>query len=164
VAQHRAVQERIFSILKQEPDPAVAAQRLREALTPPGASASASEQGHMAPALEAQLSQLLSPWFRDFLRYDPRPTLAQVHCPALVLHGEHDVQVPVMENTHAIEAALHAAGNPDVTVVRLPRLNHLFQTSETGLPDEYGRIEETMAPVALQTIGDWIGHHTHGPE
>jgi hypothetical protein len=64
----------------------------------------------------------------------------------------------------AIEAALHAAGNSDVTVVRWPRLNHLLQTSETGLPDEYGRIEETIAPVALQTIGDWIGYHTHGPE
>ncbi len=29
-------------------------------------------------------------------------------------------------------------------------------TSMTGASSEYGTIEETMAPSALQTIGDWI--------
>jgi uncharacterized protein len=43
-----------------------------------------------------------------------------------------------------------------VTVMRLPKLNHLFQTSETGSLSEYVKIEETFAPVALKTIGDWI--------
>lgn len=32
----------------------------------------------------------------------------------------------------------------------------MFQTSETGSPGEYGKIEETFAPVVLKTIGDWI--------
>ena len=40
--------------------------------------------------------------------------------------------------------------------MRLPKLNHLFQTSETGLLGEYVKIEETFAPAALKTIGDWI--------
>jgi len=35
-------------------------------------------------------------------------------------------------------------------------LNHLFQTAETGSPGEYGKIEETMSPDALEVIGDWI--------
>ena len=34
-------------------------------------------------------------------------------------------------------------------IKELPRLNHLFQTSETGLPAEYARIEETIAPSVL---------------
>ena len=35
-------------------------------------------------------------------------------------------------------------------------LNHLFQTSETGLPRDYARIRETMSPEDLAAIGDWI--------
>lgn len=97
-----------------------------------------------------------TPWFRYFLTLDPRPALRKVKCPVLALNGENDLQVPVNENLREIEAALKAAGNKDVTIVRLPKLNHLFQTSETGLPGEYGKIEETFAPVALKTIGDWI--------
>ena len=38
------------------------------------------------------------PWFRYFLTYDPRPTLAKVHCPVLALIGEKDRQVPPREN------------------------------------------------------------------
>ena len=80
----------------------------------------------------------------------------------LALNGENDMQVPVTENLREIESTLKAAGNKDVTVVRMPRLNHLFQTSETGSPSEYGKIEETFAPVALKTIGDWILKRTNG--
>jgi hypothetical protein len=82
-----------------------------------------------------------------------------VKCPVLALNGENDLQVPVTENLREIEATLKAAGNKDVTVMRLPKLNHLFQTSETGLPGEYVKIEETIAPAALKTIGDWILAH-----
>jgi hypothetical protein len=42
----------------------------------------------------------------------------------------------------------------------LPNLNHLFQSCKTGAPAEYGRIEETFAPAALETIGDWLVKHT----
>jgi uncharacterized protein len=43
-----------------------------------------------------------------------------------------------------------------VTIKVLPGLNHLFQTATTGAPAEYGTITETVAPVALDTIRDWI--------
>jgi hypothetical protein len=38
----------------------------------------------------------------------------------------------------------------------LPNLNHLFQTCKTGSVFEYDAIEETLAPVALETIAAWI--------
>jgi hypothetical protein len=41
-------------------------------------------------------------------------------------------------------------------VKELTNLNHLLQTAETGNISEYGKIEETMSPTALQIIGDWI--------
>ena len=47
-------------------------------------------------------------------------------------------------------------GNKHYEVDELPGLNHLFQTAKTGAPGEYGEIEETMSPVALDKMGGWI--------
>ena len=80
--------------------------------------------------------------------------------PVLALNGERDVQVDAEQNLPAIRAALAEAGNRHVEMHRLPGLNHLFQTAETGLPQEYGSIEETIAPVVLDLIRDWILAHT----
>jgi pimeloyl-ACP methyl ester carboxylesterase len=111
-----------------------------------------------AAALDGQATAVATPWFRFFLAYDPAPTLKQVHCPVLALNGSKDLQVPPTEDLAAIKAAL--AGNPDVTTIELPGLNHLFQTAKTGAPTEYGDIEETIAPAALETITTWIEKHT----
>jgi uncharacterized protein len=39
----------------------------------------------------------------------------------------------------------------------------LFQTCKTGSVSEYGAIEETLAPVVLETIAQWILQRTGGP-
>ena len=75
---------------------------------------------------------------------------------------EHRCTTIPRENLQAIEKALKVGGNKDYTVKLLPSLNHLFQTCTTGAPSEYGKIEETIAPAALQAIGDWIVKHTTG--
>jgi len=106
--------------------------------------------------IAAQLKMVRSPWFRYFLTYDPRPTLAKVHCPVLALIGEKDRQVPARENLSQIESTLKTAGNNRVTVKELPGLNHLFQKCETGAPSEYAGIEQTIDPSALAVIADWI--------
>jgi pimeloyl-ACP methyl ester carboxylesterase len=99
---------------------------------------------------------LSSPWFRFFLTHDPRPALRKVTCPVLALNGELDLQVPPKEHLAEIGKALKEAGNSDVTLKEFPFLNHLFQTSKTGAPAEYATIQETMAPVVLRTISEWI--------
>src|SRR5215510_4233549 len=159
LAKQRATQEMMFAVLKQEKDNATAEKKMRDEFDKQMAGFSEDEKAQAKQTLEAQIKIVLSPWFRYFLTYDPRPTLAKVKCPVLALNGENDLQVPVTENLREIEATLKAAGNKDVTVMRLPKLNHLFQTSETGLPGEYVKIEETFAPVALKTIGDWVLAH-----
>jgi hypothetical protein len=67
-----------------------------------------------------------------------------------------DLQVSAKENLPAIEKALRSSGNQSVKTVKFPELNHLFQHCKTGLPSEYGTIEETFAPGALKTISEWI--------
>ena len=37
-----------------------------------------------------------------------------------------------------------------------PNLNHLFQHCQTGLPAEYGEIEETFSEEVLNDIADWL--------
>jgi uncharacterized protein len=104
--------------------------------------------------LTATLEFLTSPWGRAFLSFDPRPHLKKVKVPVLALNGERDLQVPPKENLREIAAALK--GNRDATVKELPELNHLFQHCKTGAPTEYGRIDETFSPAALELVGDFI--------
>ena len=121
IAQARALQERLYGVLKSETDVAVMRERIREI------------NGNAA------VQALTSPWFRFFLTYDPAPALRAVKIPTLALNGEKDLQVPFEQNLPAIEAALKAGGNTDVTVRSFPNLNHLFQTSTTGAPAEYAQ-------------------------
>ena len=110
----------------------------------------------MIQRLEADFQRVSTPSISYLLTFDPRPVLAKVKSPVLAVNGEKDLQVPYLENLAAIEDALKSGGNKDYAVVHLPNLNHLFQTSKTGLPAEYGQIEETMAPQALEVISAWI--------
>jgi pimeloyl-ACP methyl ester carboxylesterase len=159
LAQISDLQKRAIAIAKEEKDDKVVAEKLRAIAREQMAALpedQAKEVGDLDKLAEVQIEMLRSPWFRFFLNYDPRPTLAKVRCPVLAICGEHDLQVPPKENLEAIEAALHGSGNKRVTVRELPGLNHLFQTSQTGSPAEYAQIEETIAPSALKLMGDWI--------
>ena len=105
---------------------------------------------------ESDVNPFNNAWFRSFLAYDPRPTLKRVRCPVLAINGEKDLQVPPKENLTEIARALLAGGNRDVRTIEFPGVNHLFQPCTTGSPGEYARIETTIAPEVLQTIGDWV--------
>ena len=111
----------------------------------------------LQPEGTALVNVVVSPWFAHFLDYDPGVDLAAARVPILALYGELDLQVPAHQSVPALEAIARDTGRFDVRV--LPGLNHLFQTAETGAPDEYPRIEETMAPAALSAIADWVVHN-----
>jgi pimeloyl-ACP methyl ester carboxylesterase len=102
--------------------------------------------------------QFSSSWIRGLMDYDPGPTLAKVRVPILAVNGSKDMQVPADQNLSAIRRA--TAKNKDVSVVELPGLNHLLQTAPTGAAGEYADIEETVAPIALDTISNWVVAHT----
>ncbi len=107
---------------------------------------------------QAAIATVTTPWFYEFIRSDPRPVLEKVKAPVLAINGALDTQVPPQEDLAAIKAALK--NNTDVTIMELPGLNHLFQTAQTGAPSEYVGIEETMSPVALKTITNWVTAHS----
>lgn len=107
-------------------------------------------EGTLMPAYAA------NPALRVGLSTNPADDWRRVRCPVLVLGGGLDHQVPAAENVAGIVGALRAGGNRRVESAILPSLNHPFQTARTGAPDEYGRIDETMAPAAMDAVARFV--------
>ena len=106
--------------------------------------------------MKIEIAPLLTPWFRFFLAHDPAVDLANTSCPVLAVTGSLDVQAPAERNLDAIKEAVTAGGNTRITIVNLEGLNHMLQHAGTGLVEEYGQINETFAPEALETVSSWI--------
>jgi pimeloyl-ACP methyl ester carboxylesterase len=95
-------------------------------------------------------------WYAFFFAYNPAEDWAKVTVPALALFGDKDLQVDADQNATALQAIVDEAGLEDVTIVRFPTANHLFQDAVTGNVDEYATLDQTFIPDLLPTITDWI--------
>lgn len=93
-------------------------------------------------------------WLRWFNDYDPSENIRHTRCPVLALNGDRDCQVISSLNLTAIKQLLPLSKKN--LVKEYPGLNHLFQHCTTGLPTEYGIIEETISTDVLQDIALWI--------
>ena len=158
-----ALSKRINAIVKSETDPKRVEQRINEDVAAYGGTVSEAQKESFeeaATGIKAFMPMYKTAWYRYFITFDPLPVLKNVKVPVLALNGEHDLQVAWKENLDSIGTGLKAGGNKDVTVKAFPKLNHLFQTSQTGLPSEYAQIEETMSPEVLKTVADWILQRT----
>jgi uncharacterized protein len=165
IASHVALLDQLFAVLKRGGEDRVIRESLERILATWLAGIGDQDRrsvGDERALIAARVAGLMTPRFRESLAHDPRSTLRRLRCPVLALGAGNDLQVPSGENLRGIEAALRAGGNPDFTVKAVPGLNHLFQTSASGSPNEYATLEETIAPAALEEIGRWIETRT-GP-
>jgi len=105
--------------------------------------------------VKTSIATLTSPWYRYFIAFDPAVYLSHTKCPVLAMNGTLDMQVG-SDNLKAIKENLQKAGNKNVQIVPLDGLNHLFQKATTGSVAEYGQITETVNPIALKTVTEWI--------
>jgi pimeloyl-ACP methyl ester carboxylesterase len=156
IEKHRAQEQKILSIARSEENPELARSKIKAALGDFGRNP--------LNLMSLRLNEATSPWFRFLINYDPGPALRALKQPVLALNGSLDVQVPPAQNLPAITWELEAGANRDYEVVKLAGLNHFFQTAETGSPSEYGQIEETISPVVLNLMGEWIGRHAKAVE
>lgn len=97
-----------------------------------------------------------TPWFRYFLRYDPDRYVRKLNAKVLALNGDRDIQVVAKQNLAALKASLQKSHAKKFDVVELKGLNHLFQHCNKCTVTEYGQLEETFAPEALEAIGSWL--------
>lgn len=103
-----------------------------------------------------QYAVLNEPWMKYFLAYDPATSLHKIKIPVLALNGSLDLQVSPSQNLPTIKQALDKARNKKYLIKELPGLNHLFQEAKTGSPAEYADIEQTLSPVMLKEMTDWL--------
>lgn len=114
-----------------------------------------NQYGSKEKFVEISVNAYVTPWMLYFFAYDPTADLAQVSCKVLAINGEKDLQVPSKENLGAIERnVVNATGKNQY--IYLPNLNHLFQETTTGKISEYGQLEQTISPVVLKLLNDWI--------
>ena len=90
------------------------------------------------------------------VKTDPADYLAKVKCPILALGGSKDMAVPAKENHEVLRQIMAKLGRSNYEIVEFPNMNHFFQTTTNGMFYYVPQIEETMSPVAMKTMGDWI--------
>lgn len=159
LSQNLDASRKIFKLLRQETDEEKLEHKVREIIQKNIANLSPDEKGQIADTLvyvDNQIRQVTLPWTKYFLSYDPVGTLKKVKCPVLAVFGSLDLQVSALSNQPAIEKALKEGGNKDYSFHVFEGLNHLFQTADTGMPTEYGAIDETIAPDVMLYLADWI--------
>lgn len=163
--QYHRRQSRLLEVVRNETDLQKAARELQNLLTAAYDTLSENGQQQTVPPaqIQGQVAQLLSPWFRYFIALDPAEALATLDTPTLALFGGKDLQVPADSNAEALKQIRDEQNKDNIRIEVLPGLNHLFQPAETGLPQEYGQIETTMAPEALEKIGEWIAQQLPKP-
>ncbi len=99
---------------------------------------------------------ILTPWFFYFIHFDPEWAYESIRVPTLVINGKTDLQVWWEDNTQAIKHIVNAQGYTNINVITYENLNHLFQTSESGLPLEYAANEETFNEAVMKDIAEFI--------
>ena len=157
VKRQRGVQEAMYKIINDSPDAKSAVEKFEEYLkTSLAEVVDPKDREARANQLRGSFAMVNSTWFRYFLTYDPRPALQKLKIPVLAINGTLDLQVPYKENLAEISKALTTAGNKNFKTVEMPNLNHLFQTTKTGAVSEYGDLTETISPLALETMSDWL--------
>ncbi len=106
--------------------------------------------------VQNEAESVLKPWSIYFYNYNPADEFEKLSIPVLSLNGSKDTQVNATINQNAIRNALNKGNNKSFKIVELENLNHLFQECETGNINEYKEIEQTISPIALEEISNWI--------
>ena len=112
--------------------------------------------GYNEELTEQTVAQMTVPWMYYFLKYDPTEAIVKTNCPALLLNGSKDLQVIASQNLPGYEKIIAEYGKTNLILRELPDLNHLFQHCETGSPNEYFEIEETISPEVLELIVGFV--------
>lgn len=106
--------------------------------------------------LKTMDQQFKTPWSKYFLKFDPEPYLSKLKCKVLAINGERDIQVLPSQNLMGIEKALRKSKTKTWETAELQGLNHLFQQCSKCTVQEYQEIDETISPVALEYVGNWL--------
>ncbi len=159
IEKNHTLRSQVFSVIKQEVNREIAEKNLRMVFENYLKDASPLQkqvaETYYGP-IESQLKIFNSIGFRYSYSHEPTSFLKQLKIPVLALNGELDLIVTCNQNLSRIEQTLKEVGHTDYTIMKLPKINHGFQTCKTGSVGECAQIEETMAPSAMNAMSEWI--------
>tara|TARA_R110000744_G_scaffold208401_2_gene327082 strand:+ start:17732 stop:19138 length:1407 start_codon:yes stop_codon:yes gene_type:complete len=124
-------------------------------LTPILKSLGASDE-NISKFIENETETVLKPWSVYFYKYNPAIEFEKLKIPILSLNGSKDAQVDATVNQNGIRNALIKGDNKNYKIIELENMNHLFQECTTGNINEYREIEQTISPIAMKEISNWI--------
>jgi uncharacterized protein (DUF2267 family) len=148
--------KKFYHVILTQADNYVAKKEIESIINTHANSMTSEEANEIKKQLPILTKTLLTPWFRYFINFVPDHYLKQVKCAVLAINGEKDVQVSCEENLYSIAGSLEKYGNRRYEFHKIPNLNHLMQTCETGAVSEYMKIEETFSFDVLKIMRDWI--------
>ncbi len=105
-----------------------------------------------------ELTALPLSWLRQHFLHNPLATIRQVTCPVLIIQGEKDIQVPANE-ADLLASALKDAGNSDVTLSKIPDLNHMMRYHPEEPNFTYRHLDEPVDQRVLDAITGWMNSH-----
>ncbi|MEW2594787.1 alpha/beta fold hydrolase [Micromonospora aurantiaca] len=96
-------------------------------------------------------------WFREFLRYDPRPDLARIDAPILALTGDKDLQTDPAD----LPVIAAHAGGPVQTGV-LPDVTHVLrrQPGPPSLRAYRDEAKQPLDPSVVEPVLSWLAAHS----
>lgn len=162
--QDKILRTQIFTIVKQEKDTELAKIKLQNLMSdywdnlPENLKSEANKLPFAITQekIESMTNMFNSSWYRFFLNYDPVDALKKMKVPVLSIYGDKDWIVSAQPSLDIISDIFEETDNNNFTNLEIPNVNHSFQTCKTGSITEYSVIKETISPIVLKNILDWI--------
>jgi hypothetical protein len=152
----RAMGRQIFRVVAATSDDAVASGRIAALI-----DAAVADKA-LGKREAADIRQLMTPQFvRMELNDNPLSYLKKVSVPVLALVGSLDHTVPAGPYVEAMRPVLETIPGSKLEV--LPGLNHMMQTAQTGSARDSESSQESISPLALRAVGDWIAEQVQRP-
>lgn len=151
---NKKIMTQIYQLIKVSADPVSVRDTLMNYLKT-NFSTSLSET-----QIKGMTAQLTDPWFYTFIKLNPMDYFPKVKIPVLALFGGKDLQVDAVENSRILQDLKHKDSMNNVEVKVLEGLNHLFQECDTGLLDEYAKLDQTLSPGMLEALLVWLNKTT----
>ncbi len=152
---YRKMSTEFFEIISGDPQLAETRDRLRGFFSGPGGSLVPPYQ-FVPKDIDGRIEMFLGPWYRSNVLFDPQNTYGSLCVPTLIIGGLLDPVAPPESHVTNIVAILAASSQAPITARLLPGVNHLMQDAKTGLPTEYAALDNSISPVVLEIVKDWV--------
>lgn len=157
VEESQRITGQLYDILKKAPNKQKAVEECRTYMTEYANTMTPEQQEKYNMTGENRFAILRTfgtTWFFELFKLDMTKYLKKVKCPVLAVNGKKDLQVEWTTNFALFSK--YIKGHGQLTTHAYEDRNHLFQHCQTGLVNEYGKIEETFSEDVLKDIEAWL--------